>query len=71
MVIDTNLPKLIDDDRNAMAVIGREDSIEERCFARPEKAGQDDDGSFFRSVAIVHINKSMSEDAANQPRVKA
>ena len=76
-MINTNLSKLIDDDRDATAVIRREDSIEERCFARPEKAGQDDDGGFFRAVAIIHVmhlcrgrgDSTESERLSPQPRV--
>ena len=43
VVVDTDLAVLVHDDRDAAAVIGGQDAIEQRRLTRAEKPGQDDD----------------------------
>jgi hypothetical protein len=46
MMVYCDLSELIDDHGDAAAMLGGQDAIEQRGFARAEKAGQDDDRSF-------------------------
>src|SRR5262245_61874856 len=43
MMVDPDLTELVDDHGDTAAVLGGEDAIEQRGFARAEETGQDDD----------------------------
>ena len=54
MMIDADLAKFVDDDGDAAAMIRRQDAVEQRGFARAQKAGQDDNGGFLgRAVSSM------------------
>ena len=46
MVVDADLAEFVDDHSDAAAVLSGQYAIEQRGFARAEKAGQDDDRGF-------------------------
>jgi hypothetical protein len=45
-MVYSDFPELVDDHRDAAAVLGGQDAIEQRGFARAEKAGEDNDRGF-------------------------
>jgi len=46
MMVYSDLPELVDDHGDAAAVLGSQNAIEQRGFARAEKAGEDNDRGF-------------------------
>jgi len=46
MMVYSDLSELVDDHGDSATVLGGQDAIEQRGFARAEKAGEDNDRSF-------------------------
>ena len=51
MMVDADLAELVDDHGDAAAVLGGQDAVEQRGFARAEESGQDDDGGLRATLS--------------------
>jgi hypothetical protein len=67
LVVDIFLAKFVFDDGDAQAVLLLQDSVEQRCFAGAEEAGQDGAGDQFHmslSNRVSRAGRGESEDYA-------
>jgi len=55
LVVDADLPELILDDRDALAVLLGQDAIQQGGLARPQKARQYGDGDPIRGSHRLHM----------------